>query len=283
MPRSRTAGAGPRSRTATPSRLASRARTFPPPARFDALHAAGHRTIGLVWGAASPSAQVTRDAYERIVGDLVERLREAGPVDGVYLDLHGAMVTEHFDDGEGELLARVRKVVGPRRAGRRQPRPARQHDARDARRTPTGSMPTARIRTSTWRPPARARRGLLQRTINGGRADGQGDAAARFPDRACHRSARSSSLRRACTNCWPVSSANTTRACRSRPAFRWRIFPNAGWRCSATAPMPGACKRPSTRSRMPCTTPSPISRWSCSSRMPRSRARYSAASPDRRW
>ena len=80
---------------------------------IEALHAAGHRTIGLVWGAASPSAQVTRDAYERIVGDLVDRLRHAGPVDGVYLDLHGAMVTEHFDDGEGELLERVRKVVGP--------------------------------------------------------------------------------------------------------------------------------------------------------------------------
>ena len=34
------------------------------------------------------------------------------PVDAVYLDLHGAMVTEHLDDGEGELLARVRAVVG---------------------------------------------------------------------------------------------------------------------------------------------------------------------------
>ena len=30
----------------------------------------------------------------------------------VYLDLHGAMVTEHHDDGEGETLARVRKVIG---------------------------------------------------------------------------------------------------------------------------------------------------------------------------
>jgi microcystin degradation protein MlrC len=45
---------------------------------------------------------------------MVTRLAEAGPVDGVYLDLHGAMVTEHLDDGEGELLARVRRVVGPR-------------------------------------------------------------------------------------------------------------------------------------------------------------------------
>src|SRR5262249_16902484 len=39
--------------------------------------------------------------------------RAAGPLDGIFLDLHGAMVTEHLDDGEGELLRRVRAVVGP--------------------------------------------------------------------------------------------------------------------------------------------------------------------------
>ena len=87
---------------------------IPAAGAIDALHALGHRTAGLVWGAASPSAHVTRDAFERIVGDMLARLAALGPVDGVYLDLHGAMVTEHLDDGEGELLARVRKVVGPR-------------------------------------------------------------------------------------------------------------------------------------------------------------------------
>ncbi|HKW79498.1 MAG TPA: M81 family metallopeptidase [Casimicrobiaceae bacterium] len=87
---------------------------IPAAGAIDALHALGHRTIGLVWGAASPSAHVTRDAYERIAGDMLARLAAAGPVDGVYLDLHGAMVTEHLDDGEGELLGRVRRIVGPR-------------------------------------------------------------------------------------------------------------------------------------------------------------------------
>jgi microcystin degradation protein MlrC len=80
---------------------------------IDALHGSGHRLAPLVWGAASPSAHVTRDAFERIVGELIGRLEAAGKVDGVYLDLHGAMVTEHFDDGEGELLRRVRGCVGP--------------------------------------------------------------------------------------------------------------------------------------------------------------------------
>jgi microcystin degradation protein MlrC len=61
---------------------------------------------------ASPSAHVTRDAYERIVHVMVEGIKAAGNLDAVYLDLHGAMVTEHFDDGEGEILRRVRAVIG---------------------------------------------------------------------------------------------------------------------------------------------------------------------------
>jgi len=87
---------------------------IPAAGAIDTLHALGHRTVGLVWGAATPSAQVTRDAYERIVGDMLARLDAAGPVDGIYLDLHGAMVAEHFDDGEGELLSRMRRLVGAR-------------------------------------------------------------------------------------------------------------------------------------------------------------------------
>jgi microcystin degradation protein MlrC len=75
--------------------------------------AAGWTLLPTVWCHASPSAHVTKDAFERITGDIVERLRAPGPVDGVYLDLHGAMVTEHLDDGEAEILARVRRVIGP--------------------------------------------------------------------------------------------------------------------------------------------------------------------------
>jgi microcystin degradation protein MlrC len=81
---------------------------------LETLHAAGHQTVGLVWAAASPSDRVTADAFERIAGGIVERLRAALPVDGIYLDLHGAMVAQHFDDGEGELLRRIRAVAGER-------------------------------------------------------------------------------------------------------------------------------------------------------------------------
>ena len=87
---------------------------IPAAGAIDALRAAGHRLVGTAWAAASPSAAVTSDAYERIAGEMLKRLRDALPVDGVYLDLHGAMVSEGFDDGEGELLRRVREAVGPR-------------------------------------------------------------------------------------------------------------------------------------------------------------------------
>ena len=79
-----------------------------------ALRAQGHDLVATAWAAASPSAQVTTDAFERIVSGLISELKKQLPVDGVYLDLHGAMVTEAHDDGEGEILRRVREAVGPR-------------------------------------------------------------------------------------------------------------------------------------------------------------------------
>ncbi len=80
---------------------------------IEAARTAGWELAPLVWAAASPSAHVTAEAFERIAGRMLDGLRAAGPVDGVYLDLHGAMVCEHLDDGEGEILARFRSVLGP--------------------------------------------------------------------------------------------------------------------------------------------------------------------------
>lgn len=72
----------------------------------------GHTLSPIIWAAASPSAHVTKDAYERIAGEIIEAV-QTGSFDAIYLDLHGAMVCEHLDDGEGELLARLRKITGP--------------------------------------------------------------------------------------------------------------------------------------------------------------------------
>jgi microcystin degradation protein MlrC len=80
---------------------------------IEAATAQGHALVPLAWAQATPAAHVTEDAFERIVGAILDDLRAAMPVDAVYLDLHGAMVSEHHEDGEGEILARVRALVGP--------------------------------------------------------------------------------------------------------------------------------------------------------------------------
>ena len=72
----------------------------------------GHELVPLLWTSGGAGGLVTADAFERITGELIGRLSEAMPVDAVYLDLHGAMVSAPFEDGEGELLRRVRAVVG---------------------------------------------------------------------------------------------------------------------------------------------------------------------------
>ena len=87
---------------------------IPAAGAIGALRAMGHSLVGTAWAAASPSAHVTDEAFERIAGEMISKLGNALPPDGVYLDLHGAMVCESHDDGEGELLRRVREAVGAR-------------------------------------------------------------------------------------------------------------------------------------------------------------------------
>ncbi len=67
---------------------------------------------GMVAGA-QPSGTTTRHAYETLREELLADLRAALPVDMVVLGLHGAMVADGYDDCEGDLLRRVREIVGP--------------------------------------------------------------------------------------------------------------------------------------------------------------------------
>ncbi len=62
---------------------------------------------------ATSSGKVTQEAWDFISGALLNALDRDGPFDGVLLALHGAMVTETSDDGEGVLLAAIREKVGP--------------------------------------------------------------------------------------------------------------------------------------------------------------------------
>ena len=74
--------------------------------------AQGHALEPLLWCAAEPSSYVTRDAFERVADMICADLQAIDDLDAVYLDLHGAMVCEHTEDGEGELLQRVLEIVG---------------------------------------------------------------------------------------------------------------------------------------------------------------------------
>jgi microcystin degradation protein MlrC len=67
---------------------------------------------GMVAGA-QPSGITTRHAYETLRDEMLDDLRAALPVDMVLLGLHGAMVADGYDDCEGDMLARVRQIVGP--------------------------------------------------------------------------------------------------------------------------------------------------------------------------
>jgi len=80
---------------------------------IDDARSLGHELVPLLWCSAQPCAHVTRDAFEFIVQGLLARLAQARSLDAVYLDLHGAMVAEHIEDADGEVLARVRKLIGP--------------------------------------------------------------------------------------------------------------------------------------------------------------------------
>ncbi|MEW2914580.1 M81 family metallopeptidase [Leisingera sp. JC11] len=78
-----------------------------------AAEAAGMELAPILWSAAEPSAHVTDEAFETVCAKILDGLRAAGPLDGIFLELHGAMVTDSHPDGEGELLRRLRAWAGP--------------------------------------------------------------------------------------------------------------------------------------------------------------------------
>ena len=79
----------------------------------------GFEVVPLLWGFAYPSGTIVRRDYEFLKNEFLERLREAeatnGPVDGVLLDLHGAMVVEDVPDGDGDFIEAVRSYLGDAR------------------------------------------------------------------------------------------------------------------------------------------------------------------------
>lgn len=99
--------AGPGQHPATPTLCSS---------PIVALRKRAHEGFTLIEGTATwaePGGLLQRKAYEDLRDEILDQLRAALPVNGVVLGLHGAMVAQGYDDCEGDLLERVRGIVGP--------------------------------------------------------------------------------------------------------------------------------------------------------------------------
>lgn len=85
---------------------------------IEVLEANGVEIAPLLRASAFPGGLVNADDFASLLSEMIGRLEEAersGPVDGVLLDLHGAMVVDGIDDGDGEVIAAFRRAVGPER------------------------------------------------------------------------------------------------------------------------------------------------------------------------
>ncbi len=79
---------------------------------FEAADKFGWSLIHPVSASANPSGRVTRAAFDELCATLIGAARAQGPIDGALLHFHGAMVTEDYEDAEGEMLARLRTAIG---------------------------------------------------------------------------------------------------------------------------------------------------------------------------
>lgn len=72
----------------------------------------GFELIPTVFASATPSGTITAEAFDTLLGQILEGIEGAREFDGVAMHLHGAGVAENHDDIEGHILAEVRKVIG---------------------------------------------------------------------------------------------------------------------------------------------------------------------------
>src|SRR6185295_13798646 len=84
---------------------------YPFLSRDSSLRKRAHWVPTLV-GHALPGGAVTREAYESLLGKTLDSLRGHLPLDGLFFDIHGAMSVVGLDDPEGDMITRIREVVG---------------------------------------------------------------------------------------------------------------------------------------------------------------------------
>ncbi|MCC6426838.1 MAG: M81 family metallopeptidase, partial [Phycisphaerales bacterium] len=78
----------------------------------DASKTYGFELVPLIFAHTGPIGTITKDAFDRIAGEMIALLEANGPWDGVLLANHGAAVSEEYPDVDGEIARRVRVLVG---------------------------------------------------------------------------------------------------------------------------------------------------------------------------
>jgi microcystin degradation protein MlrC len=73
---------------------------------------AGAEPVPLLAAWAPPAGRVEPEAFAALAGELEQRARAAAPLDGLVLSLHGAMAVTGLDDGDGEIVSRLRGLLG---------------------------------------------------------------------------------------------------------------------------------------------------------------------------
>ena len=80
---------------------------------FKASRDYGFDLVPLMFATTGPLGTITSETFEKLINEILDKMKNHGPFDGVLLDLHGAAVSEEFEDMDGEITRRVRNLIGP--------------------------------------------------------------------------------------------------------------------------------------------------------------------------
>ena len=76
------------------------------------LEKEGVEVLPTLTAISGPSGIVSKEAYEAFRDEILRAFRDAGPVDGVFLDMHGALHVEGYPDAQVDFIQEIRKIVG---------------------------------------------------------------------------------------------------------------------------------------------------------------------------
>jgi microcystin degradation protein MlrC len=63
----------------------------------------GYTVVPLFVAGAAPMGPLTAKCYDTLIGEVLDAIKGAGSLDGLFLYLHGAMVSEEYPDADGEM------------------------------------------------------------------------------------------------------------------------------------------------------------------------------------